>query len=72
MKTDTRADRPMTIADLCQAISEERIGYAKRDDRYEVSGLNLNRFLRGDQPHDQLELPHIALDPETLESGITA
>ncbi len=72
MTTDTRADLPMTIADLCQAIGEERIGYSRSDDSYEVSGLNLARFLRGESPHPTPELPHVALDPEALETGCTA
>ncbi|HKV86194.1 MAG TPA: hypothetical protein VJN88_16695 [Ktedonobacterales bacterium] len=72
MKTDTRASRPMTIADLCEAISDERIGYARRGDIYEVSGLHLTRYLRGEQPRGSLEPPHVALDPETLDSGCTA
>lgn len=72
MTTDTRADRPMTIADLCQAISEERIGYARSGDSYEVSGLSLARYLRGEKPHPALAHPHIALEPEALESGCTA
>lgn len=72
MKTDTRASRPMTIADLCEAITNERIGYAKRGDIYEVSGLHLHRYLRGEQPQGHLDTPHVALGAETLDSGCTA
>lgn len=72
MTTDTRADRPLTIADLCQAISEERIGYSRSDDSFEVSGLHLARYLRGEQPRPSIALPHVALDPATLESGCSA
>lgn len=72
MTTDTRADRPMTIADLCQAIGEERIGYSRSGDSFEVSGLSLVRYLRGERPQPELPRPHVALSPETLESGCTA
>jgi hypothetical protein len=75
MKTDTRAsrpNRPMTIADLCEAISDDRIGYARNGDSYEVSGLHLNRYLRGEQPQGRLDSAHVALDPQTLDAGCTA
>lgn len=72
MTTDTRADRPMTIADLCQAISEERIDYSRSGDSIEVSGLSLARYLRGEKPSASRELPFVALNPEALESGCTA
>jgi hypothetical protein len=75
MKTDTRASRPnrqLTIADLCEAIGDERIGYARRGDIYEVSGLHLNRYLRGELPQDRLDPAHVALDPRALDAGCTA
>ena len=72
MTTDTRAARPMTIADLCEAISEERIGYDRSGDNYLVSGLSLNRYLRGEAPYPTSEPPYLAIGPDMLEPGCTA
>jgi hypothetical protein len=59
MATDTRADKQLTIADLCQAIAEDEVAYTLRDGEYQVSGAELRRLRRG-QPAlaaDQSDLP---------------
>lgn len=49
MSMDTRTERTLTIADLCQAIAERTISYTQREDVYVLTGLDVRRFLRGDE-----------------------
>jgi hypothetical protein len=46
MATDTRREKSLTLADLCEAIADDRLSYTLRDGEYEVSALDLRRFRR--------------------------
>jgi hypothetical protein len=46
MATDTRTTKPLTIAELSEAIADGRISYALHEDVYQISGLDIRRFQR--------------------------
>ena len=46
---DTRTERTLTIADLCQAIADRTISFSQREDVYVLTGLDVRRFLRDDE-----------------------
>jgi len=62
MATDARADKQLTIADLCQAIADDEVSYTLRDGEYEVSGLALRRLRRA--------RPALAADHPDLPVGL--
>jgi hypothetical protein len=46
MATDTRSGKPLTIADLSEAIADGRISHTRREDVYEISALDIRRYRR--------------------------
>ena len=46
MATDIRNGKPLTIADLSQAIADGRISYSVREGAYEITALEIRRFRR--------------------------
>lgn len=58
MVEDTRADAKLTLAELCEAIAEGRVGYTLHDGCYQVKPTDARR-LRLDLDDPLLDLsPH--------------
>jgi hypothetical protein len=58
MATDTRQPKQhLTMADLCEAIADEKISYTRQDGEYRLTALDLRRMERaGDESDVPLEL----------------
>ncbi|MGH2515546.1 MAG: hypothetical protein ACRDHP_07805 [Ktedonobacterales bacterium] len=55
MAEDTRADAKLTLAELCEAIAEGKVGYTVHDGCYQVKPTDARR-LRLDQDDPLLDL----------------
>lgn len=70
MAEDTRADTRLTLAELCAAIAEGRVGYTVRDGCYQVKPTDARRLrLDLDDPLLDLSLHPEALDTYEEEMG---
>lgn len=70
MAEDTRADAKLTLAELCEAIAEGRVGYTVHDGCYQVKPTDVRRLrLDMDDPLLDLSLRPEALDTYEEEMG---
>ncbi len=70
MANDKKHSRRVTLADLCQAIEEQRISYTRRDEYYEVSGGEMRRLERaGSTAEPDVMMPLETPIPE-IESSL--
>jgi hypothetical protein len=64
MAEDTRVETKLTVAELCEAIAEGRVGYTVRDGCYQVKSSDARR-LRLDLDDPLLDL---SLRPEAFDA----
>jgi hypothetical protein len=58
MATDTRQLKPrLTLADLCEAIIDEKVAPKRVGDEYFLTGLDLRRMERSDEIGTTLDVP---------------
>ncbi len=70
MATDTRAQKALTLADLCQAIEDHDVSFAQHDGQYELTAREVRHLLdrrAGEEAH--LEIPLDALIAQNLNTS---
>lgn len=72
MATDTRTDRFVTLADLCQAIADGNLPYAVRDENYHIKTSDVRRMRAARPPRHDISSPDFLIEPDTATSSLNA
>jgi hypothetical protein len=70
MATDIRNGKPLTIADVSQAIAAGRISYRVREGAYEITALDIRRMRRGDRRTHSAIAADLYLTPSEATSPL--
>ena len=72
MATDTRTERSLTLADLCQAIGDGNLPYALRDDNYYVKTSDVRRMRSATPQKRDTPSPDFLIEPNIDISSLNA